>query len=187
MRKLDKNGKPSPEDEKEAAAFKASDSPDEGKFHAAGDINTETEGVEIGLINTEKFNFDKIGDRLIGYLKCRATRTKGKDTFIVIEVYNALGDWSHFPSSLVEGRLEEVPDKCIIDIIYVGDKMSTTRGQEYKNYKVKWYNWPDNVDPYTTRVNLKVDGINLEFIDFPSDLGEKPKEPVNSENPDTEG
>jgi hypothetical protein len=187
MKKLDKQTQQSEQDQKEAAAFDAKDSTDASKFHAAGDINTETEGVEVGLINTEKFNFENIGDRLYGYLKCRARRTKGKDDFMVIEVYNANGDWSYFPSDLVEGRLSEIDDKCIIDITYIGDKMSTSRGQNYKDYRVKWYPWPENVDPYAVRVTLKPDRKTLTFIDYPSDLGEKPKEPVVNEDGNSEG
>lgn len=185
MRALKDKPGPSPEDKKEAEGmFKGTDAPLGKQFSAAGEINTDVEGYEIGLITTTPFHFKKPGDRLVGYLKCRSERCKGKDTFKVYEVYNLDGDWSFFGSKLVEDKIAEMDDKVILDITYTDDKMSTQRGQNYKDYKVKYYPWPSDVDPCQVRCGLKEDGKTIHFIDFPSDLGATAKEPDNTEESD---
>ncbi len=182
MKELKKPGQPSEQDKTEAdKAFAAAGPPVSNKFSAFGPINTESEGVEVGLMNTEKFLFDKIGDRLVGYLKSRKVISMGDD-FTIYEVYNADGDWSFSGSKLVAGRMEEIPDHCIVDITYVGDKMSGKRNQPYKDYRVKWYPWPQGVDPYKVRVTLDPEGKNIIPVDFPSDLGATPKAADDEDN-----
>lgn len=151
-------------------AFKGDDSLKPSEFSAFGAIDTSKEGIEVGLMTTVKFKFDHVGDRLVGYLKCRRLINWGED-FMVYDVFNVDGDWSFSGSKLVSERMKEVPDRSIVDITYFEKKMSKRRGQHYKNYRIKWYKWPDNVDPKEVRVRLTSDGLKIKPVDFPSDLG----------------
>lgn len=143
------------------------------EFQAFGAIDSDKEGIEVGLMNTEKFHFSKPGDRLVGFLKSRKQINMG-DGFIVYEVYNKDGDWSFSGSNLVDGRMEEIPDGVILDITYTDNRMSGTRNQPYKNYKLKFFPWPHGVDPYKIRCGLSPDGKKILSYDFPSDLGATP-------------
>lgn len=175
MKVLDKNKQPTKSDIEAAnKAFDKSQSGSGQKFAAFGSIDTTKEGVEVGLMNTVKYHFERHGDRLVGYLKCRK-RIEMKDSFMVYEVYNTKGDWSFSGGQLVEGRMEEVPDCCIVDITYTEDKMSTQTQRLYKVFRIKFYPWPDGVDPCGVRVGLSEDGKMIEAVDFPSDLGATPK------------
>jgi len=174
MKKLDKEKQPSKADVDAAnKAFATQHNGEVSPFAAFGEINTNTEGVEVGLMNTVKFHFENFGDRLVGYLKCRRLIESG-DQFMVYEVYNTDGDWSFSGGKLVEGRMAEIPDKVIIDICYIDNKMSTKRKKLYKNFRIKFYNWPEGVDPCAIRVKLSEDGNKITPVDFPSDLGATP-------------
>lgn len=174
MKKLDKDKQPSKSDIDAAnKAFAEQASGEVTPFAAFGEIDTIKEGVEVGLMNTVKFHFEKFGDRLVGYLKCRRLIESG-DAFMVYEVYNTDGDHSFSGGKLVEGRMKEIPDGSIVDITYTDNKMSAKRKKWYKNFKIKFYPWPEGVDPYAIRVKLSDDGNKIIPVDFPSDLGATP-------------
>lgn len=174
MKKLDKDKQPSKSDIEAAnKVFEKSAAGEISPFAAFGEIDTNKEGVEVGLMNTVKFHFENFGDRLVGYLKCRRIIESG-DVFVVYEVYNTDGDWSFSGGKLVEGRMKEIPDGVIVDITYVDNKMSTKRRKLYKNFRIKFYPWPEGIDPCSIRVNLSDDGNKIIPVDFPSDLGATP-------------
>lgn len=156
------------------STFKSEDQPAPMTFKPYGDIDTEQEGVEVGLVTTVRFHFEKVGDRILGYLKKRK-RIEFAEGFWVYEVYNIDGDWSISGSDYLDGRLEDVKDGSILDITFIGEKMSAKRRMNYKLYRIKFYPVPPGFDPYKYRCGLDETGKKIIFLDMPSDLGETPK------------
>lgn len=144
----------------------------DSQFAAFGEIDISQESVIVGEVTTQRFHFEKPGDRLVGYLVSRKTINMA-DTPTVYEVHNISGDWAFFGSKLVNGRMADVPDGVILDIQYNENKMSTQRGQNYKQYSVRYIQPPNAFDPLKHRVGLSEDGSKVEFFDAPTDPGMK--------------
>lgn len=153
--------------EKDDPSFKH---PPQG-YSPYGEIDTETDGIEVGLITTVKYEFKKDGDRLVGYLASRRTISM-PDNPVVYEVLNTDGDWSFWGSRLLNGRLDEVPDKVFLDITYLGWRQGTTGGRKYKDYTIKYYVPPEGFEPERLRITLSPDGKKIVFLDW-----EKPHPP----------
>lgn len=125
-------------------------------------INTETAGKEIGAIDEEKYEWVKIGDRLVGYYRGHKVMNM-KDDPILFFVDNIEANWSFFAGTVLRGRMAEVKPGLILDITLTGEKPSRQRADNYRTFLLKVYEVPAGFNQDEFLCDLSKDGKNIIF------------------------